>query len=474
MQRETAAGTPGKGLLDQLPNPVWRTGPDGQCHLFNQAWLDFTGRTLAQEMGEGWLQGIHAEDLDRVRRGFRAAFQEQASCELDYRLAHADGSYHWVTNHANPLKDADGVYLGHLGICYDTSQTRSGEARAVRLGQLYEALGRIGRAVGDSLEPEALFEEASRLVVEVGRFSLAWIGLLDPATNLIIPAAVSGSLRGLDTREARTYLTEARLTPHLGAPGSQSIVGQACQEARFALCNDLLSDEQLGPWRQLALSWGIRAMAAFPLVVRGQVRGVLALYALEVGAFDSEVVYLLDRAAEEISLAMERLDQARRWSEVEGRLRTSERLFSATLDTLSAAVAILDERGRILAVNAAWMEFRDPGNPLVHGFRPGEDYRRVCTQLLPEGSRLSDVALGTLEVMGGGRETFAAEYPGGDSAPCRWYATTVNRFADEGLKRVVLAHREITDRRRAEERLRESENLFRLITEHAADLIALM
>ncbi len=76
--------------------------------------------------------------------------------------------------------------------------------------------------------------------------------------------------------------------------------------------------------------------------------------------------------------------------------------------------------------------------------------------------------------MGGGRETFAAEYPGGGSVPCRWYATTVNRFADEGLKRVVLAHREITDRRRAEERLRESENLFRLITEHAAELITLM
>ncbi len=474
LQPETAAGAPGKSLLDQFPNPVWRTGPDGRCHLFNQAWLDFTGRTLAQELGDGWLQGIHAEDLDRVRRGFQAAFQEQASCELDYRLAHADGSYHWVTNHANPLKDADGIYLGHLGFCYDTSQTRSGEARAVRLGQLYEALGRIGRVVGDSHEPEALFEEASRWVGEVGRFSQAWIGLLDPATNIISPAAVCGSLRGLDVREARTFLTEARLTPDPGVPGGQSIVGQACQEARFALCNDLLSDEHLGPWRKLALSWGIHAVAAFPLVVHGQVRGVLALYALEVGAFDSEVVYLLDRAAEEISLAIERLDQARRWSEVEGRLRTSERLFSATLDTLSAAVAILDERGRILAVNAAWMEFRDPGNPLVHGFRPGEDYRQVCTQLLSEHGRLAEVALGPLELMAGGRATFTADYPGVGQGPSRWYATTVNRFADEGLKRVVLAHREITDRRLAEERLRESENLFRLITEHAADLITLL
>lgn len=442
--------------------------------MFNQAWLEFTGQTLAVEEGDGWLQGIHPEDLERVRRGFQAALQAQASCELEFRLRHADGSYRWITNHLSPLRNDQGAFFGHLGSCFDTSRARAGEARAVRLAQLYEALDGINRAVRHNLEQGALFEEATRVVVGIGRFCLAWIGLLDPATNIITPLTVCGSLQGLDSRSFLTFMTEARLSTDPGAPGGKGPVGQACRELRFALCNDLVSDERMLSWRELALSWGIRATVAFPLVVRGQARGVLALYAEEAGAFDSEVVNLLDRAVEEISLAIERMDQARRWSEVEGRLRASERLFAATLDTLSASVAILDERGRILAVNAAWMDFQDPGNPLVHGLHPGDDYRAACSRLLSGDDPLTEAALGTLEVIEGGRETFIVDYPGVGPSPSRWYAATLNRFSDEGLNRIVLAHREITSRRLAEERLRESETLFRLITENAVDLIALV
>jgi PAS domain S-box-containing protein len=384
-----------------------------------------------------------------------------------------DGSYHWIQNQVSPIRDAEGGCVGYLGSCYDLSVARMVEARALRLGQLYEALCRINRIAKFSPGTDLLFEATSRVVVEVGRFCLAWIGVLDPVTRLVTPVALHGNLPGVSTEESRRLMMEALPSVDPDIPGGRGLVGQACREAHFALSNDLQSDERTSSVLALAVARGVQASATFPLIVRGQVRGALAIYSLETGAFDSEVVDLLERVAEDISLAIERLEQSRRWSEVEGRLRASERLFSATLDTLSAAMAILDESGRILAVNSAWMDFQNGRNPLVHGLKPGEDYRAVCSRLLAEDGVHADISLGTLEVLEGGRETFVTEYSEGGSDPTRWYAVTMNRFEDEGLKRIVLAHREITDRRLVERRLRESENLFRLITEHAPDLIGL-
>ncbi|HJW42931.1 MAG TPA: PAS domain S-box protein [Geothrix sp.] len=460
-------------LLDLFPHPIWRADRAGHWDRFNQGWAAFTGRSPDQELREGWIQGIHPEDRERVLQGFRKGFQAGVAFQQEFRLRHMDGSYHWIQNQVSPIRDPEGGCAGFLGSCYDLSVARMVEARALRLGQLYEALCRINRIAKFSPGTDLLFEATSRVVVEVGRFCLAWIGILDPVTRLVLPVALHGSLQGVCMEEALRLVTEARPSADPDVPGGRGLVGQACREAHFALSNDLQSDERTSSLLALAVARGVQASATFPLIVRGQVRGALAIYATETGAFDSEVVDLLERVAEDISLAIERLEQSRRWSEVEGRLRTSERLFSATLDTLSAAIAILDESGRILAVNAAWMDFRNGRNPLVHGLKPGEDYGSVCSGLVAEGGTHAEVSMGTIEVMAGSRETFVAEYPEGGADPTRWYAVTVNRFEDEGLKRIVLAHREITDRRLFEKRLRESENLFRLITEHAADLIGL-
>jgi len=460
-------------FLDLFPHPIWRADREGHWDLFNRGWVTFTGRRPDEELREGWIQGIHHEDLDRVLQGFRKGFQDAAAFQQEFRLRHLDGTYHWIQNQVSPIRDPEGGCVGYLGSCYDLSMARMVEARALRLGQLYEALCRINRIAKFSPGTDLLFEATSRVVVEVGRFCLAWIGLLDPVSRLVVPVALHGSLQGVSTEEARRLVTEARPSTDPDVPGGQGLVGQACREAHFTLSNDLQADERTSPVLALAVARGVRASATFPLIVRGQVRGALAIYALETGAFDSEVVDLLERVAEDISLAVERLEQSRRWSEVEGRLRASERLFSATLDTLTAAMAILDDRGGILAVNAAWVDFGNSRNPLVHGLKPGQDYRAVCSRLMAEEGIHADVSLATLEVMEGSRGTFVTEYSEGGPDPTRWYAVTVNRFEDEGMKRIVLAHREITDRRLVEKRLRESENLFRLITEHAADLIGL-
>lgn len=158
---------------------------------------------------------------------------------------------------------------------------------------------------------------------------------------------------------------------------------------------------------------------------------------------------------------------------VEQQLRLSEGLFAATLDTLAAAIAVLDERGRILVVNAAWSHFDDPSNPLVQGLGLGTDYGSVCVALSARPQGIGAVAHGILEVIQGTKERHLGDYMVLAEDPSRWYATTVSRFFSAGETRILLAHREITERKRAEERMRQSELMFRLITENAMDLITL-
>lgn len=111
-------------LADWLPAPIWLSGPDPARTRFNRAWLDFTGRTLQQELGHGWQQGVHPEDLTPLREGCAQAYASQAPFTLEYRLWHASGSYRWVMDHGTPRFAAAGELLGYVGYCTDITDLR--------------------------------------------------------------------------------------------------------------------------------------------------------------------------------------------------------------------------------------------------------------------------------------------------------------------------------------------------------------
>ncbi|MHB8471574.1 MAG: putative bifunctional diguanylate cyclase/phosphodiesterase [Gammaproteobacteria bacterium] len=116
-------------LLDGFPNPMWRAGADAKCDYFNQAWLDFTGRSLAEELGNGWTQSIHADDLDHCVTTYLEAFRARRAFSLEYRLRHHDGNYRWVADHGNPLFDLQGTFAGYIGSVHDIQQIKSAEER---------------------------------------------------------------------------------------------------------------------------------------------------------------------------------------------------------------------------------------------------------------------------------------------------------------------------------------------------------
>lgn len=372
-----------------------------------------------------------------------------------------------LDRHREPEGDAplpgEGAVAGRSGGIPEL--IRKLEARADRLLRLNQALIQLNGAIVRSETREQLFAEVCRIAVQVGQLPLVWVGLLDPSTQDVVPAAVFGPASGC-FEGRRIHLDPEGVELH--GPLARSL-----RSGAPAVSLDFQGEALNETWREAALRHGMTAAAVVPLREGDQVIGVICLYATHADAFRPEAMGLIERLGEDLSYALEHMEQERRWAQAEGLLRVSERLFAATLDTLSASMCILDGRGCVLATNRGWRMFQDEANPLVYGVGPGDRY---LGRLLEQVARQDDqaaMASGTIEVVLGTRDTLVGEYPVGPPEARRWYAATITRFLCEGMQRIVMAHREITERKTAEDRLRHSESLFRLIAENAQDLIGL-
>ncbi len=129
-------------LFENFPTLVWRTGLDGKCNYVNLSWLKWTGRSLEQELGDGWMDGIHLDDYQRCQNTFETAFTKREPYQIEYRLKHASGDYRWIMDIGRPYNDLDGNFAGYLGSSYDNNDERQNRdtiiQRAEKMSKLYE------------------------------------------------------------------------------------------------------------------------------------------------------------------------------------------------------------------------------------------------------------------------------------------------------------------------------------------------
>ena len=111
-----------KILVEQAPIMIWRSNITTACDYFNERWLVFTGRTMEQEIGNGWAEGVHPDDFDKCLKIYLDTFQKREVFEMEYRLRRHDGRYRWIFDRGVPFKGPDGQFAGYIGSCIDVTE----------------------------------------------------------------------------------------------------------------------------------------------------------------------------------------------------------------------------------------------------------------------------------------------------------------------------------------------------------------
>ena len=162
-------------VADTLPLLVWIAGPDKGCTYFNKQWLDFTGRPLESEIGDGWADGVHAADLPHCLETYTRAFDRREPFMMEYRLRRHDGEYRMVLDNAAPRFDADGSFAGYIGACFDVTEFR-----------------RAGKDAEESLRRKEMELKESQRLAGVGGWQ--W----DPETDTVVWSEELYRLTGRD------------------------------------------------------------------------------------------------------------------------------------------------------------------------------------------------------------------------------------------------------------------------------------
>jgi len=106
---------------------IWTSGTDKMCDYFNVQWLEFTGRTLEQELGDGWTEGVHPDDLQKCIATYINAFDRREKFCMEYRVRHNSGEYRWIQDDGTPRYNSEGEFLGYIGHCLDITHIKLAE-----------------------------------------------------------------------------------------------------------------------------------------------------------------------------------------------------------------------------------------------------------------------------------------------------------------------------------------------------------
>jgi two-component system, LuxR family, sensor kinase FixL len=166
-------------VANVAPVMIWMSGPDKNGIFFNKGWLEFTGRTVDQEMGAGWLEGIHADDLAHCLDVCGTAFAKREPFTVEYRLRRRDGEYRWLLDTGTPRFESDGAFLGYIGSCIDITERRQAEldhqlqstelARVGRLAVMGELAASLAHEVNNPLGAMVTNASAGQRLLSHGR-----------------------------------------------------------------------------------------------------------------------------------------------------------------------------------------------------------------------------------------------------------------------------------------------------------------
>ncbi len=329
-------------------------------------------------------------------------------------------------------------------IIRDISERKQNEAKIRRLNLLYAALSQFNQVIVRSKNEGELFAKICQSAVKVGRFKMAWVGLIDPASHMVIPTASSGE-------GAAEYLRDIKISVDADSPYGRGPTGSALRENQPYWCQDFQNSALTAPWHERGAALGWRSSAALPLCRNGVVIGAITFYASVVNAFDAGVRDLLTEMSADINYALDNFSHEAERKRAESSLRK----LSLAVEQSPNSIVITDLDANLEYVNEGFVKATGYSRGEVIGQNPrilnsGKTSRKIY------GDMWAHLKQG--EVWKG---EFINRRKDGSEYTESIYASPV-RDADGLITHYLAVKEDITERKRTEGLLRASEERLQL------------
>ena len=149
---------------------IWRSGTDKLCNYFNEIWLKFTGRTLAMEMGNGWAEGVHPDDLERCLETYITSFDNHETFEMEYRLRNASGEYRWLLDIGTPNYNISDEFIGYIGHCFDITERKNAVDALLERETEYKFLSDQFEAILDHIPGPVFYKDKENRFIRVNKY----------------------------------------------------------------------------------------------------------------------------------------------------------------------------------------------------------------------------------------------------------------------------------------------------------------
>jgi PAS domain S-box-containing protein len=322
-------------MADTAPVLIWMADETRRCIWVNKPWLDFTGRAMEKELGQGWADCIHPEDLDPCLHLYSGSFESRRPFSVEYRLRRQDGQYRWFLDTGIPRWSASGEFLGYIGSCVDITEHRRQAAELRARGQQQHLLYELATAVNRAEALGELYTKAVSTIIKALNADRASVLIFDDDGHMRFKAwdGLSDSYRRAVERHS-PWTRDTRDASPIIVPD--------------------VADSDMDPALQATIeNEGIRALGFIPLMYAGNILGKFMVYFNRPYAMTAEEIGLAQAIAGTLALGIERkmAEQAllRLTEELESRVeeRTRELVSSQErLRALASELSLAEQRER--------------------------------------------------------------------------------------------------------------------------------
>ena len=352
-----------RSVLQQVRDAVvWIRPEDGRIVEANRAAEGLWGYSRKELLGLTVLDLRPPEDAGAGRAQLEKARSEGALFRTRYRRRDGTVIPVEVSSRAVVLGDEEVL----VSVVRDVSESEAALARVLLLNRIHRAISAVDQALVEVRDRGGVLRRTCEELVVTGEFTAVWYGTPD-GNGFLVPEALAGRVEGF---------FEAVSIPLETAPAARNPAATALIEERTVVSADWETDPSLGPQREAGRSLGYRSGVACPVRSGGAVRGVLSLYASELGVFLPEAVVLLEELARDLGLALDLIEAGERQFRAEASLAQSEERYRKLFEENPAPMWVFDvETLRFLDVNEAAAQ--------LYGFSKEEFLVRTLRDIRP-------------------------------------------------------------------------------------------